>query len=233
MGLPVQKAPEYYCTLPLSNKEIKFRPFLVKEQKNLLLLQDGDVKETYSILKSLIHSVTYKKVNTDDLPIADLEYLFLQIRSKSVGETTELSIPCEVGDCQGKTPVTINLNDIKIDTSNLPDTKIELSDNLGVIVEYPKAALQEDLNGEDDNDSFIKILKSCVVQIYDEENVYDVFDYAETEKEEFFESLTVAQVEKIATFLNDVPTLSHKIEAVCPVCSNQQDIELKGLENFF
>jgi len=233
MGLPVQKAPEYLCILPLSKKEVSYRPFLVKEQRNLMLLQDSGIDETYNVLKSLVHSVTFEQVNTDDLPIADLEYLFLQIRSKSVGETTDLNIPCEVEDCQGRTPVTVNLNDIVIDTSNLPDTKIELSDNLGVIVEYPKASLQGKFSGENEDDSFVEILKSCVVQIYDEENVYDIFDYAETEKNEFFESLTVAQVEKIANFLNEVPTLSHDIEAVCPVCSNQQVIELKGLENFF
>ena len=232
MGLPVQKAPHYYCDLPLSKKEVKFRPFLVKEQRNLMLLQDGGQKESYNILKEMIHAVTEGQVNTDDLPIADLEYLFLQIRSKSVGETTELSIPCEVKDCIGKTPITLNLNEIEIDTSNLPDTKIELSDELGVIVEYPKSSIQNSIS-DDDAKTFMEIVKSCVVQIYDEENIYDLVEYSDTEKDEFFESLTVTQIEKIANFLNEVPTLSHEIEAVCPVCSNQQVIELKGLENFF
>ena len=83
------------CILPLSNKEVSYRPFLVKEQRNLMLLQDSGIDETYNVLKSLIHSVTFEQVNTDDLPIADLEYLFLQIRSKSVGETTDLNIPCQ------------------------------------------------------------------------------------------------------------------------------------------
>lgn len=232
MGLPVQKAPHYYCELPLSKKEVKFRPFLVKEQRNLMLLQDGEQKESYNILKEMIHAVTEGQVNTDDLPIADLEYLFLQIRSKSVGETTELNIPCETEGCIGKTPITLNLNEIEIDTSNLPDTKIELSDELGVIVEYPKSSIQESL-GKDESEMFIDIVKSCVVQVFDKENVYDLLDYSDTEKTEFFESLKVTQVEKIANFLNEVPTLSHEIEAVCPVCSNQQVIELKGLDNFF
>ena len=232
MGLPVQKAPQYYCELPLSKKEVKFRPFLVKEQRNLMLLQDSDQKESYNILKEMIHAVTEGKVNTDDLPIADLEYLFLQIRSKSVGETTELNIPCEKEDCIGKTPHTVNLNEIEIDTSNLPDTKIELSDELGVILEYPKSSLQGSIS-DDNTKTFMEIVKSCVVQIYDEENVYDLVDYSDTEKTEFFESLTVTQIEKIANFISQVPTLSHEIEAVCPICSNKQVIELKGLENFF
>ena len=232
MGLPVQKAPQYYCELPLSKKEVKFRPFLVKEQRNLMLLQDGEQKESYNILKEIVHAVTNGQINTDDLPIADLEYLFLQIRRKSVGETAELNIPCEVKDCSGKTPVTVNLNEIEVDTSSLPDTRIELSDELGVILEFPKSSIQESIS-EDENKSFMEIIKSCVVQIYDDENVYDLIDYSDTEKTEFFESLTVTQVEKIANFLNEVPTLSHNIEAVCPVCSNQQVIELKGLENFF
>lgn len=233
MGLPVQKAPEYYCELPLSKKEVKFRPFLVKEQRNLMLLQDGDQKESYNVLKTVVHSVTNGKINTDDLPIADLEYLFLQIRCKSVGETTDLNIPCEKEECLGKTPVTVNLSEIEIDTSSLPDTKIELSDDLGVILEFPKASLQESMNENDDSQNFIEIIKSCVVQIYDNESVYDLVDYSDAEKTEFFESLTVTQVEKIANFLTQVPTLSHEIEAVCPVCSNEQVIEMKGLQNFF
>ena len=232
MGLPVQKAPHYYCELPLSKKEVKFRPFLVKEQRNLMLLQDGEQKESYNILKEMVRAVTDGQINTDDLPIADLEYLFLQIRSKSVGETAELNIPCEVKDCSGKTPVTVNLNEIEVDTSSLPDTRIELSDELGVILEFPKSSIQESIS-EDESKSFMEIIKSCVVQIYDDENVYDLIDYSDTEKTEFFESLTVTQVEKIANFLNEVPTLYHNIEAVCPVCSNQQVIELKGLDNFF
>ena len=125
-----------------------------------------------------------------------------------------------------------NLNEIEIDTSNLPDTKIELSDELGVILEYPKSSIQGSIS-DDNTKTFMEIVKSCVVQIYDDENVYDLIDYSDTEKTEFFESLTVTQVEKVANFLNEVPTLSHNIEAVCPICSNKQVIELKGLENFF
>jgi len=232
MALPVQKAPQYFCELPLSKREVKFRPFLVKEQRNLILLQDSEQNESYNILKTMIHDVTDGQVNTDDLPIADLEYLFLQVRCKSVGETTELSIPCEDKDCIGRTPVTVNLNEVKIDTSNLPDTKIELSDELGVILEYPKSSIQKSIS-EDDTKTFMEIIKSCVVQIYDDENVYDLVDYSDTEKTEFFESLTVTQIEKIANFLNQVPSLSHNIEAVCPICSKDQVIEMKGLENFF
>ena len=233
MGLPIQKAPEYFCVLPLSEKEVKFRPFLVKEQRNLLLLQDGETKETYNILKTLINDVTMEQIDIDDLPIADLEYLFLQIRCKSVGETADLLIPCKDTECIGKTPVAVNLNEIEIDTSNLPEKRLELSDNLGVILDFPKASVQESLNDEDDNKNFMEILKSSVVQIYDEENVYDLSEYSDTETGEFFESLTVAQIEKIADFLNNVPSLSYSIETVCPICSKDQVIELKGLENFF
>lgn len=233
MGLPIQKAPEYFCVLPLSEKEVKFRPFLVKEQRNLLLLQDGETKETYNILKTLINDVTMEQIDIDDLPIADLEYLFLQIRCKSVGETADLLIPCKDTECIGKTPVAVNLNEIEIDTSNLPEKRLELSDNLGVILDFPKASVQESLTDEDDNKNFMEILKSSVVQIYDEENVYDLSEYSDTETGEFFESLTVAQIEKIADFLNNVPSLSHSIETVCPICSKDQVIELKGLENFF
>ena len=118
MALPVQKVPEYFCELPLTGLEVKFRPFLVAEQKSLLLLQESDNrKEVFNALTSLIKAVTFGELqDISFLPIADLEYLFLQVRMKSIGETVDLNLICQQEDCNAQTPVKLDLNDVQLDT---------------------------------------------------------------------------------------------------------------------
>tara|TARA_B100001939_G_C16947545_1_gene620949 strand:+ start:21727 stop:22431 length:705 start_codon:yes stop_codon:yes gene_type:complete len=234
MALPIQKAPEYFCELPLSGEQVKFRPFLVKEQRNLVLMQEGEnEKEMYQALSNLVKAVSFDKLNANDMALADLEYFFLQVRCKSVGETVKLNIPCKVEDCKGVIPYELNLNEVDIDTKEMPDSKLQLSESLGVVLSPPKASVQQKLDSKDEQASFFAILKSCIEQIYDEDNVYDMIDYSETEVDEFVESLTVSQIEMIGEWLQSIPSLKHDIDCKCPVCGTKQRVELKGLENFF
>jgi len=115
----------------------------------------------------------------------------------------------------------------------MPDSKLQLSESLGVVLSPPKASVQQKLDSKDEQASFFAILKSSIEQIYDEDNVYDMLDYSETEVDEFVESLTVAQIEMIGEWLQSIPSLKHDIELKCPVCDTKQIVELKGLENFF
>ena len=234
MGLPVQKVPEYHCELPLSGLKVKYRPFLVGEQKNLLLLQESDQQnQIYDAVQTLIKAVTFGDIkDVGKLPMADLEYLFLQVRMVSVGETTKLSLTCQEKDCNGVTEYEMNLQDVQVDTSKVPDNKIELSEDLGVIMRYPTADLQRFV-GDDSNETFINILKSSIVEIYDAEEVYKTIDYADREMDEFLSSLTIQQVETIGEFLNNVTTLSHMLDWNCSKCGAKNSIMLKGLENFF
>lgn len=234
MALPVQKVPEYFCELPLTGLEVKFRPFLVAEQKSLLLLQESDdKKEVFNALTSLIKAVTFGELqDISFLPIADLEYLFLQIRMKSVGETVDLNLICRQEDCNAQTPVKLDLNDVQLDTLNLPDNKIQLSEDLGVVMRWPTAELQK-AESKNDNETFMNVLMNSIDTIYDAEEVYDLKDYADRELEEFINSLTVQQIEKMGEFLQDAPTLSHNLDWKCQKCKSSNGIELKGLENFF
>tara|TARA_B100000674_G_scaffold29934_1_gene21073 strand:- start:969 stop:1673 length:705 start_codon:yes stop_codon:yes gene_type:complete len=234
MGLPVQKVPEYFCKLPLSGLEVKFRPFLVGEQKNLLLIQESEEQDKiWSAVQQLIKSVTFGEIeNVGQLPLADVEYLFLQVRMMSVGETAKLSLICQKDECNGSTEVELNLHDVKIDTSYLPDKTVELSEDLGVIMKYPTAELQRFVS-EDQNETFMNILKNSIVEIFDADEVYNTNDYADREMDEFLGSLTIQQVEKIGEFLNNTPTLSHTIDFTCLKCKEKNSVLLKGLENFF
>ena len=127
----------------------------------------------------------------------------------------------------------MNLNEVDIDTKEMPDSKLQLSESLGVVLSPPKASVQQKLDSKDEQASFFAILKSCIEQIYDEDNVYDMIDYSETEVDEFVESLTVSQIEMIGEWLQSIPSLKHDIDCKCPVCGTKQRVELKGLENFF
>tara|TARA_B100000902_G_C27170068_1_gene843302 strand:+ start:315 stop:1019 length:705 start_codon:yes stop_codon:yes gene_type:complete len=234
MGLPVQKVPEYFCELPLSGLKVKFRPFLVGEQKTLLLMQESEEQALiFDAVQTLVKEVTFGEISdAGKLPMADLEYLFLQIRMKSIGESTKLNLICTQEECEATNPLELDLNDVKIDTSNIPDKEVELSEELGVIMKFPTADLQKYAD-EDENDAFINILKSSIDTIYDAEDTYDTKDYADREMDEFLNSLSLQQVEKMGEFLNDTPTLSHVLKYTCVKCKSKNSVMLKGLENFF
>ena len=234
MGLPVQKVPEYFCELPLSGLKVKFRPFLVGEQKTLLLMQESEEQGLiFNAVQTLIKEVTFGEISdAGKLPMADLEYLFLQIRIKSIGETTKLNLICQVDECGASNPIDLDLNDVQIDTSNIPDMKVELSEELGVIMKFPTADLQKYADAEE-SDAFINILKSSIDTIYDAEDTYDTIDYADREMDEFLNSLSLQQVEKMGEFLNNTPTLSHIVKYKCIKCQKKNSVMLKGLENFF
>ncbi len=158
--------------------------------------------------------------------------MFLQIRIKSIGETTKLNLICQVDECGASNPIDLDLNDVQIDTSNIPDMKVELSEELGVIMKFPTADLQKYADA-DESDAFINILKSSIDTIYDAEDTYDTKDYADREMDEFLNSLSLQQVEKMGEFLNNTPTLSHIIKYKCIKCQKKNSVMLKGLENFF
>ena len=187
----------------------------------------------FDAVQTLIKEVTFGEISdAGKLPMADLEYLFLQIRMKSIGETTKLNLICTQEECEATNPLELDLNDVKIDTSNIPDKEVELSEELGVIMKFPTADLQKYAD-EDENDAFINILKSSIDTIYDAEDTYDTKDYADREMDEFLNSLSLQQVEKMGEFLNDTPTLSHVLKYTCVKCKSKNSVMLKGLENFF
>jgi len=234
MGLPIQQAPQYRCELPVSRIEVKYRPFLVKEQNHLLLARESeDSNVIFDSIMELIKSVTEGSIDGSKLPLVDLEYLFLQIRTKSVGETAKVPLICNEELCDGVGYVDIDLTDIEVDTSELSDGKIELHENLMVELAPPSSKLIYEVEGLDEVAIIKPILRECMVRIYDEENVYEMIEHRDSEIDEFIESLTVPQFEKISDYFGSMPTLKKEVDYKCEKCGEVSTNTLSGLQSFF
>jgi hypothetical protein len=225
MKLPIQETPTYNVELPLSKQKVSYRPFLVKEQRNLVMARDGkNAQEIFDSIASLMEAVTDGKIDALKLPTSDLEFLFLQVRSKSVGETSKLLRQCVVPDCGGTAKGIVNLSEITVDGNKFAEAgnKVEISDNLMVEFRYPNSY-----------DAVQPMIMSCMVRIYDEENIYELSEHPDSEIEKFVESLTMAQFEKIGEFFADIPALHKTVEYICEKCGDKSSIEVRGLNNFF
>jgi len=236
MGLPIQKAPTHRCKLN-DGTEVKFRPFLVKEQKYLLIARESDNPvDIVNAVKNLISEVTDKQVDAEKLPMHDLEYLFLQIRAKSVGESVEVPVFCKNISCDGRGREAVDLTTVEVRT---PDEEIgndiKLNDTLGVTLRIPNAKqlAKADTDGADETDKLINLLKIGIETVYDEETVYNADEISDVELLNFVESLTITQVETINKFFENVPYLAKDIDWACKVCGTEQVTELRGLQNFF
>jgi hypothetical protein len=239
MALPKIDAPIYELTLPLSKKQIRFRPFLVKEQRNLMMAMESDDKDTIEKnIKQVLHNCTLtEKVDIDSLPIVDVEYYFIQLRARSVGEVVENKYRCEnvVEDktCGNLMDVKFNLLDIKIDKGDIKD-EIQLTDKISVKLSYPRfSVLDASKNIETATDMAFEMIVSSVVHIFDGEQFYYANEVAKEELVDFIESLNQEQFSKIEDFFSNLPKLNKTLEMDCGKCGFHHKIEVEGLENFF
>ena len=234
MGLPIQKAPQYKCELPISGIEVKYRPFLVKEQKHLLVARESeDATAIFDAIMDLIKAVTEGKVDGSKLPLVDLEYLFLQIRTKSIGETAKIPLMCTKDECDGVGFTELDLTTVKVDTSKILDNKIQLNENLMVELTPPSSKLIYEIEGLNEIEMIKPILRSCMVRIYDDENIYEMSEHRDSEVDEFIESLTVKQFEKISEYFGSMPSLKEEVEYKCDKCGEVSNNTLQGLQSFF
>ena len=233
MGLPIQTAPTYVCNLS-DGREVKYRPFLVKEQKYLLIAKESeDGKEIANALTQLVESVTFGQIDANKLPLFDLEYLFLQIRTKSVGETANMRFLCQEVDCTGSGSVDIDLTKVKL-TENVKDNKLMLTDELGLVLKYPTV---EELSKIDEvenlDDRLIATIMCGIETIFDANDVYENKDISDEDLKDFVESLTLDQLDKLNDYYLATPSLKEEIEYTCDVCSTKQKRVLQGLNAFF
>lgn len=233
MGLPIQTAPTYVCNLS-DGREVKYRPFLVKEQKYLLIAKESeDGKEIANALTQLVESVTFGEVDANKLALFDLEYLFLQIRTKSVGETANMRFLCQEVDCTGSGSVDIDLTKVKL-TENVKDNKLMLTDDLGLVLKYPTV---EELGKIDEvenlDDRLIATIMCGIETIFDANDVYESKDISDEDLKDFVESLTLDQLDKLNDYYLATPSLKEEIEYTCDVCSTKQKRVLQGLNAFF
>jgi hypothetical protein len=236
--LPNLQSPEFKTTLPSTGEDVFFRPFLVKEEKKLLMALEGNNVEEIqnAILGVLTSCVRGNETPIEHMAFFDIEYLFLQLRSKSVNNIVKFNLRhSKEGDCDFHTPFELNLDDVEVVGNEDYDNKIMLDDSIGVVLSYPtisKASSLSGLTNPDSNvDQIFKAIANNIEYVFDEDSVYDSATLEE--KTEFLEKLTKGQFDKIIDFYNKMPGLHHKIEYVCEACGEAEVVEIKGLVNFF
>lgn len=237
MNLPINQGAIYNITIPSTGKTIKFRQFLVKEQKALLIAQQSkDDNVMYNTLKEVVKSCIKDPIDVDKLALFDIEYLFVAIRAKSVGEVVEVTLLCpECGDPKAKVNYSIDLENIKVDIDPNHTKKIHLFDDVGVMMKYPSfdtLRIMQSSNLQDPNQA-INVVISCIDYIYNTDNVFKSEDTPKEKMIEFIDNLSDIQLNNIKTFLKTMPRIYVDIEYTCPVCSKTHKRRLEGLASFF
>ena len=236
MALPKLGYPTYELELPSTGKTVKYRPFLVKEEKVLLLaLEAADEKQITSAVKDLIKNCVISRIKVDQLPLFDLEYLFLRIRGASIGETITLTVTC-LDDNETKAEAIINIDDIEVFKPEGHSTKIELTDEMGLVMKYPSMQrfieldfLQKDL----DTEEVFELIAESIDQIYDGEEVFDSTTTTKKEFRTFVDGLTSKQFEAIQEFYQTSPKLRHQFTVKNPNTGKDSEYTLEGLQSFF
>jgi len=234
MSLPKIDVPRYTLIQPSTKKSIQYRPFLVKEQKALLIANEmGDNDQMLSAIRQIILDCTFGKVDPFTAPLFDLEYIFTRIRAKSVGENVDCTVNCINQECKKPNDISINLETIEVKTEKGHTTNILLSQDIGVIMRYPTAELERTLLSREENKRDYDFIIDCIESVYDKDSVYPTKDEPRSEIEAFVEGLNTEQFEKIVNFFYTLPTLSHDVEFDCVHCKTHNKVELRGLDSFF
>ena len=233
MTLPTMNIPTYELEVPSTKKKLAYRPFLVKEEKILLMAMEEDKESQLNrALKQVVNNCTFEKIKVDKLPLFDLEYIFLRIRAKSVGEVTKLSLLCQ-DDGETYVPVEIDLEEIEVEFQEGHTTKIELTEDVGIIMSYPTFEFL-DLNIADaDVNTLFNLIGNSIHQIYEGETVHERADFNKKELKTFLESLTSEQFKKVQNFFETMPRLRHTIEIENPKTKVMNSVTLEGLQAFF
>jgi len=236
MALPRLDVPTYELAIPSTDDKIKYRPFLVKEEKILLIaMESGETKDMLQAVKDIVDECTFNKLNLGTMPMFDIEYIFLNIRAKSVGEVSKLKVLCQ-DDMETYASVEIDLNDIEVQVNEGHTNKIELTDEMGVIMKYPTIDSFNVNNITDiTTDNMLEVIAACIAQIYDKkgEEVYDSKDSTQKELIEFVEQLNTTQFQDIQKFFDTMPALKHTITVKNPKTKKESEVTLTGLSDFF
>tara|TARA_B100001996_G_scaffold358724_1_gene323491 strand:- start:28 stop:744 length:717 start_codon:yes stop_codon:yes gene_type:complete len=237
MPLPKISTPTYELVIPSSKKKIKFRPFLVKEEKILILaMESNDPKQIAIAVKDVLKAcILTRGIKVESLATFDIEYLFLNVRGKSVGEEVEVTITCP-DDNETQVPSTINLDDIKVQINDKHNADIKLDDEYSMRMKYPSMDefIKTNFQSGDINvDDTFKLISSCIEQVYSEEESWAGSDCTPKELNDFVGSLNSKQFKDIETFFETMPKLSHKVKVTNPNTNVESEVVLEGLQSFF
>ena len=238
MPLPKIATPVYELELPSTGKTIEYRPFLVKEEKVLVIaLESEDTKQITTAIKNVIKNcIKTKGIKVEELPTFDIEYLFLNIRGKSVGEEIEVNVTCP-DDGETQVPVTINLDDIEVQKNDEHSNRIKVDDSIMMEMKYP--SLDQfiknnfDFNDKNAMDQSFELIATCIDKIFTEDEVWAVEDCSKKEIVEFLEQMNSSQFKEIEKFFETMPKLSHKIKVKNPKTKKENEVVIEGLAGFF
>ena len=229
MSLPKLQTPTYELILPSTGDKIKFRPFLVKEYKILLTTLDSENEEINRVVTELVDACTFNKLKIDTLANFDIEYIFLNIRAKSIGEITNLLLNCN--NCDNQISFDLNLTKAEVEKSPEHSSKINLTDKIIIEMRYPKFDEMIDIYQNFKSDRIVELLSKCIKAVYTEDTVYE--EYTKEELLEFVNSFSKNQFEMIENFFLTMPKLVQNIEQDCSKCGAHNELKLEGLQNFF
>ena len=236
MALPKLTTPTYELEIPSTDEKIKYRPFLVKEEKILMLAMESKAtSDITQAVKDIVSECTFNKVDISNMPMFDVEYIFLQIRSKSVGEVSKLKLLCP-DDKKTYADIELDLNEVKVQVGEDHTNKIELGNGMGMIMTYPTIDSFSESDIKDINASnMLDVISNCILQIYEKngEKTYDPKDQTKKELTDFIEQLNTKQFKEVQKFFESMPKLKHEITIKNPKTKKESKITLTGLNDFF
>ena len=243
MALPKLKIATYELKVPSTGQKVEYRPFLVKEEKTLLMAAEaGTAKGMTNAMKDIINACTEGELNLKELASFDIEYIFLQLRGKSVGDVIDMNlkkpeqITCDDEGCPGASEVSVDIRDIKMDTSNMEKPEIELTEGVGVKLGYPQLdTIQKyvSTSGTLGTEDVFKMIVDCIEYIWEGQEIYKAKDATKKELTDFIESLSTEQFNKVRKYFESMPRLRHDITWTCSKCNKSADLVLEGLDSFF
>ena len=234
MALPKLKTPTYELELPSTGEKVKYRPFLVKEQKHLMLAMESEkATELRDALATLVSSCTFEKIDPYDVPMFDIEFMFLRFRGKSVGEKVKLNVLCP-DDEKTRVEVEVNLEDVGVQLDADHTNEIEITKKIKIIMKYPDLNDMVEMENEKETVSAtFNMIKRCVHEIHDGETVYPKVDMSDAELSEFLDNLTTGPFEKIQNFFTTMPKIIHVLKVTNPKTKKKGEVVIEGIESFF
>jgi hypothetical protein len=235
MALPKLETQVYELEQPSTGEKIKYRPFLVKEQKTLMMASEsGDELQIRDALAGVINGCTFEKIDPFTIPMFDVEYLFLRIRGKSVGEKIELNLLCP-DDGETRVKTTLNLEDVGVNQKLGHTSEISITDKIKIIMNYPTINQMVGLKSDGDEgiNQVIDMMKRCIHEVHDGETVHSKIDMSESDLDEFIESLTTEQFESLGAFFDTMPKVAHSIEVTNPKTKKKGQVVIEGIQSFF
>jgi len=235
MALPKIETPKYSLTVPSTGKTIQYRPYLVKEEKVLMIaMQSQQPSQMVMAIKDIISTCTFGSVNIEEMTMYDMEYIFIALRAKSVGEVSEIGIKCE--KCNFKNDVAVNLNEIEVKIPKNIKYEIQLTDDIGIKLRFPNVDsifISQQDQSRSDVDKTFDIIIDCIEFIFQGDEIFKASEQTREELQEFVESLSTEQFNKIRDFIEQMPTTQLDASFLCTKCGHPNSLIVKGMNNFF